>query len=161
MGVKYDNDAGRTEMRQMVVFAIGSKEYAVDILAVREVTRPAALTPMPGRSELVDGLMTVGEEAVPVINLRRALGEASGSYDQAGRIIITQAGDKVIGLAVDAVNEIIRLGGRTPYKMDPPSGPSNGRHLCGIVRIEDRCLHILDIGCVVDEALTGSFVTGA
>ena len=161
MDAKSDTNARQDDISQVVVFTVGSKEYAVDILAVREVIRPATLTHAPGLPDYVDGLMALGEETIPVTSLRRVLGEASGPDDQYGRIIIAGVGDKAVGLAVDSVREVLRLGGQTPYMMEPPSEATSGRYMRGVVRTEDHRLHLLDLDRLVDEVLTGMIPTRA
>ncbi len=161
MDAKSDTKARTEDISQVVVFTVGSKEYAVDVLAVREVTRPTTLTPAPGLPDCVDGLMTLGEKTIPVTNLARVLGQASGSADQHSRIIIAGAGDRAVGLAVDSVSEVLRLGGQTSYVMEPPSEATGGRYLRGIVRTEDHRLHLLDLDRMVDEVLAGMAPTRA
>ena len=67
-----DNDLGDEE--QLVSFQVGSEEYALDILAVREILRVSEITEVPNVPDYVKGLFTIRKRLMPVVDLRTLLG---------------------------------------------------------------------------------------
>src|SRR5687768_11763794 len=68
-------------------FTLGGAPYAVETRFLREVTRLADLTPVPGAPDLLLGLVSVRGEVVAVFDLRRLLGFGAGG-DGARRLLV-------------------------------------------------------------------------
>ncbi len=102
-------ERGSLEIRQMVSLRLGNEEFGVDIRNVREIIRLTDITAVPGSPDYVRGVVNLRGDVLPVIDLRSRFGldwkEPSGS----DRIVVVTCQNRVSGLIVDSVSEVIQL----------------------------------------------------
>jgi len=101
---KLDNETFR-----LCIFLIGKQRFAVDIMRVREIVRPSAITPVPKSPFGMEGLIDLRGEVLPLFDLRLRFdlkARASIKLPKA-RFLITRVGGRQLGLAVDHVLEVI------------------------------------------------------
>jgi chemotaxis signal transduction protein len=84
-------------MRTIVRFRTSEGDYAVPVEQVSEVRSAAALTPLPAPGPGVIGLMSRGDEALPVL----AIFGASGRH-----VVVVDEGSLSFGLLVDEVTGV-------------------------------------------------------
>jgi CheY-like chemotaxis protein len=85
---------------QIVCFQIGDQRYGLDIMRVKEVAFAAPVIAVPGAPAFVAGIVEVHGVYVPLVDLRRRFGVASGA---AGRLLLVALDGLIIALAVDRV----------------------------------------------------------
>ena len=90
-------------------FEVGGQVYALDVSQLREVVRWQPLTPLPDGPALIEGVIDLRDDVVPVVNLGRALGGAPAELAERSRIAITEVDGLVLGLAVDAAIEVFAI----------------------------------------------------
>ena len=99
-------------------FEVAGQVYALDVSQLREVVRWQPLTPLPGGPTLVEGVIDLHGDVVPVVDLGRALGGSPVEPALRARIAITEVDGLVVGLAVDAAIEVFPVD--TATLEDPP-----------------------------------------
>ena len=62
--------AVREDSREVLVFVLGSEEYAVDILKVQEIRGYEKVTPIPAAPAYLKGVVNLRGIIVPVIDMR-------------------------------------------------------------------------------------------
>ena len=92
--------------RRLVIFRLGERAYGIDLVGVREILRPRALTRLPGAPAAVMGLANVRGQIVTVVDLGVALGLRT--EPAAGSVMLVEHGPKLVGAAVDEVLEVQR-----------------------------------------------------
>lgn len=126
-----------------VSFSLGEKQFGLHLDDVVHIIRFEQVLPVPGAPELVEGVLNLRGEVVPVINLRRALGLAAASGGRRRRVIIIRREDRIFGLLVDGVGEIkvgdndYRPGGSYPGLADTA--------VLGVVTMQEETLIVLDV----------------
>ena len=65
-------DSGTNEV-EFLEFLIGSTSFGINVLKVREIIKPVAVTKIPHSHKNVEGIMELRGEVLPIINLRKAL----------------------------------------------------------------------------------------
>lgn len=139
--------------REYLTFLLGGEEYAVEIARVREVLKVPAITEVPRAPGHVLGVVMVRGEVVAVFDPRRRLGlAAAGVPGHAGRVLVCDAGDGVVGLLVDAVSQVVRL---RPSEIEPRPqgiGGAAAEYIAGIGRDRGRMVILLDLGAVLGGA---------
>lgn len=134
-----------SELLQLVSFIIAGEEYGVDILAVREIIRPVAITRVPHAPGFVEGVINLRGRIVPVIDLRRRFGLPERQRDRDARIVVVEIADKIVGFIVDAVREVIRVA-RNAIELPPELAVGvDARYITGITRLDDRLLILLEL----------------
>lgn len=134
---------------QWVVFQTGGQEYALSVDQVVEVLRMALLTPVAEAPIGFAGILNLRGQAVPVLDLVARLGGGSraSSLDQA--IVIVSVNNRLVGLIVDAVDEVVSLDDADVKAADPLLGHRN--YYLGVARWEQRVILLIDVDRLVRD----------
>jgi purine-binding chemotaxis protein CheW len=92
---------------QIVVFLLGEQEYALPISDVHEIIAYAPPARVPARDERVLGVINVRGRIVPVYDISAQLGVPDAPVPT--RVVIVNAGDRQIGLAVTQVADVLSV----------------------------------------------------
>lgn len=98
------------EERQLVTFFIGHEEFALPIDKVREIIRVGQITAVPKTQDFVRGILNLRGSIVSVIDLRRKFGYQERAVDEQARILICEDGSSLLGILVDGVKEVTKIG---------------------------------------------------
>jgi len=141
---------------QLVSFMIDDVEYAVDILVVHEILRMPEITRLPNCPDFIMGVINLRGNVIPVVDVRTRFGfEVAGATDLS-RIIVVETGEKLVGLFVDSVHQVVRI---TENSIDSASEMIDGISdifISGIGRYRNRLIIILNLDNILfqDEELT-------
>lgn len=147
------------EERRYLVFDLAGEAYAADIMEVREIAKIYALTEVPRTPREVLGVLSKRGVVMPVVDLAAVLGLRAPLMDlhRDQRVLVTGDGDRVCGLRVDRVRQVIRLGPRQIEEVPPSLGSRNAHMLLGLGRprtegADKTSLYILlDIPAVLEQ----------
>src|SRR4030042_1994729 len=92
----------------LVTFNLG-EEYGVPISQVQEIVRVGGITMVPNSPSYMEGVINLRGRVLPVLNIRKRLGLPDKEMSNASRIMVIEVGNKVIGLLVDAVSQVIKV----------------------------------------------------
>ena len=96
-------------LRELLTFELDNSPYAIPVERVREIIRPREATPMPRVPDCVVGVIAMRGEIVQIVDLRMRLGLALSPPTRRSRIIVLHGDDdRVTGVLVDAVREVLR-----------------------------------------------------
>ncbi len=137
---------------QLVTFRLGKEEYGIPINDVQEINRLTTITEVPKAPDFIDGVMNLRGNVIPVINLRKRFGLEDTEKDESTRVIIVNLEDRLTGLIVDSVSEVLRLAKSSIQR--PPriiKEDVNIQFIDSIGKIDDqRMIFILDIEKILD-----------
>ena len=137
------------EMLQLVTFNLGSEEFALDILLVQEINRRVEITKVPKTPEFVEGVINLRGKIVPVLDLRKRFGLVGHEFTAQSRIIVVNIDNRVLGLLVDSVSEVLQIPAHTIEPPPPLVAGIDAAYIKGIGKLEDRLLILLDLGKVL------------
>lgn len=102
---------------------------------IQAISRPANLTPMPRVQGALDGVFSLRGQVVPVVNLQkwREPGAVTGNPAQ---VLVLRSGQKVIGLAVDAVRGLLKVSHAEVHRVHHDDEPNEFFH--SVAMAEDR-----------------------
>lgn len=135
---------GEIGLRQVVVFSVGGRLLAADILRVQEILRMVEITPFPRMPAFALGAINVRGRIVPVINLRGKLGLPDAPPGPRTCIVLVGAGAQVIGFLVDEVSEVVDLPESLVEPADAGPGWMRSEIFSGIGKLPGRMVVILD-----------------
>ena len=92
--------------RQVVIFEVASEWYGLDVASVREIGTLGHVTPVPGAGDLVEGVIDLRGQVIPVLDLRKRFSLSPAEGDAARRIVVTEFGGHRLALVVDAVSRV-------------------------------------------------------
>lgn len=132
----------------------GGQVYALELLKIREVVRPAPLLPLRGADPAVAGLINLRGQVVPVVDLGLHLGEAAVADTPATRVIVLEAGGDVLGLRVDSIDDVAEIG---DDRIEPAHtarlAPVGDPRVRGIARVGGEVILLLDAARLLEAPL--------
>lgn len=139
---------------ELISFRIGEQEYCVDIMAVREIRGWAAATPLPQSPPYVRGVINLRGAVLPIIDLANRLGFGVTEPDARHVIIVVRIGNRVVGLLVDAVSEILTTTADAIQPTPDVACDAVKRFVKGILAVEGRMISWIVLDQILpDQAL--------
>jgi len=93
---------------QFVAFRCGQTNYGIPITTVREIRSWQPTTGIPGRSNSSRGVLDIRGTVVEVFDLNALLGGTETQPSAGSVVLVLALDDRVVGLLVDAVSDIIQ-----------------------------------------------------
>ena len=128
-----------------VVFQIGEGHYSIPLEEVSQIMRYENVTDVPTAPPFVDGVINVGGDVIPVVNLRTRFALDSAEVSRKNRVIIVQKHDIRYGILVDSVREILDLDQDSVAAEAASVFGMKSEFVRGIAKIRDYLLVLLDI----------------
>ncbi len=126
-------------------FTIGEDEFALDIMKIKEIIKYQKITPIPKAPEFIEGVINLRGLVVPIVDMRMRFGLPSIATHKGLKIIIVQVEDKIIGILVDKVLNILKLPSESVL---PPPAVVKGiesEYLLGICESGEKLILLLDL----------------
>jgi len=138
--------------KRFLSFRLLDEEYAASIMDVREILTIRSLTAVPRAPKEVLGVVSKRGIVLPVIDLATSLGLRAPDrrLRPSQRVLVVGDGDRVCGLRVDSVSEVIRLQTSQIEAVPASLGQRNAGLLLGLGRTEDAMYILLDVDAVLD-----------
>ncbi|MEL7214313.1 MAG: chemotaxis protein CheW [Pseudomonadota bacterium] len=129
---------------QFVSFRVGERIYGVDIMQVREITQWAPTTPLPNQPAHTRGVLNLRGTIVPVHDLRMRFGGPQTEPQSSHVIVIVSIREKLTGILVDAVSDIISAV-REDILPVPNASDIDTPAIAGLVNKEETVVAIIDL----------------
>lgn len=130
---------------QYLTFTLGTEEYAVDILKVQEIRGYDAVTAIANAPAFIKGVINLRGVIVPIVDMRIKFNVSEVSYNQFTVVIILNVINRVVGIVVDGVSDVITLPGEQ-MKPAPEFGAAlDTRYIKGLGTIDQRMIVLVDI----------------
>ena len=144
---------------EFLSFTLGEEHYGVDILKVQEIRGYDSVTRLPDAPDYIKGVINLRGTIVPVIDLRLKLRLKEARYDAFTVMIVLNVDDRVVGIVVDSVSDVIPLNAEQ-IRPKPEFGAAvDTRFICGIGTQDERMLILLDIETLLDTTDIGQAAT--
>jgi purine-binding chemotaxis protein CheW len=140
--------------RQMVVFRVGSEEFALDIMDLKEVVVMRAVTPVPETESYVEGVMNLRGNLVPVLDLRKRLRALSVVDSSERRIIVSSLDGRLVGLIVDGASEVIRVREEMIEPAPDMILEMGAGYITGVINLGSRFITMIDLRKALTEDIT-------
>lgn len=140
---------------EVLAFTLGQEEYGIDILKVQEIRGYDAVTKIANAPEFIKGVINLRGVIVPIVDMRIMFNLGEPSYDQFTVVIILTIGNRVVGMVVDSVSDVITLSAEQ-IKPAPEMGTTmKSDYLLGLGTIEERMLILVDIDLLMSSSDMG------
>lgn len=137
-----------TELRELLVVTLDGDSFALSVEDVREVLRAAQPMALPNAPAIVEGVLNVRGELVPLLSIRSRLGRPPRELRAADYIVVARASGRVVAFAVDAVVELRRI---AASDITVAAAVVRGTsHVEGVARLPDGAMVIHDLGALLD-----------
>ena len=153
MDVKDRNDEN---LKKYMTFRLMEENYGVDILKVREIIGLMDITPVPRSEYYLKGVINLRGKIIPVVDLRRKLGLEQAESTRETCIITvtlpaTTGGEVVVGLLVDAVNEVMEVAPGQIEDLPSIGSRVSTEFVTGVAKVEGKVCILLDIERSIEE----------
>jgi cheR methyltransferase, SAM binding domain len=132
---------------KMVTFSLAGKDYAIDILKIKEIAKAGRFTYVPNSAPFVIGVYNLRGEIIPIIDLRLFFNipvpERTGEEQES--IIIISFGEQKYGVVVDGIDRVIGIQSSSIQPPHPLFGDINIKYIYGVVETGDRLYILLDV----------------
>jgi purine-binding chemotaxis protein CheW len=125
--------------QQLVVFSLGSEEYALPIGAVHEIIRFTEPRTVASDDAWIRGVIGLRGKIIPIFDLAARMG-LDGAGSQPGKIVIVESGTGQVGVMVDEVEEVLTVS--SDQLEDVPT--ANRESIEAIAKIGDRLVILLN-----------------
>jgi purine-binding chemotaxis protein CheW len=112
---------------QVVILRVQGGDYAVPIHRVQEIVRVPEITRVPHAQAGVEGVINLRGRVLPVVDLAARLALGTTERARSARVVVVDGGSESIGLLVDGVSEVLRVGSSD---VEPPTATTTGDGSC-------------------------------
>jgi purine-binding chemotaxis protein CheW len=128
---------------QLVTFTIGRQEFAFDILQVERILRYTEPAPLPKAPDFLEGVLSYGGSAIPVIDLRKRF-EVAAQIGEETRMMVIQIETQRVVILVDAVREVVKVDSTAITAPGPLVSGLAAVYIAGIISQPERTIIILN-----------------
>jgi purine-binding chemotaxis protein CheW len=133
------------EARDYLSFRLGAEEYAIDILKVQEIRGYDHVTRIANTPAFIKGVINLRGHIAPIVDLRIKFELGVVEYDQFTVVIVLSLKDRVVGIVVDSVSDVITLGAADIRPAPEFAATINTAFIEGLASLEERMIIIADI----------------
>lgn len=137
--------AGSEATQQFITFTLGSQEYGVDIMRVREIKGWAETTSLPKAPPHIRGVINLRGVIVPILDLRARFGMGMTEPGPMHVVIIVTTAERISGLLVDTVSDIVAVPPEAVRPVPPMGAGEEAGLLDGLVAIGDRMVTLVSL----------------
>ena len=134
-----------TGEEQFLTFRLDGQEYGIAILKVQEIKGWDKITPIPNSPAYVIGVLNLRGVIVPVIDLRKRFHLKAAEPNAFTVIVVVNVGERLAGMVVDAVSDVIRLGAEQHCITPEYEGQQEREFIEGMAQIDGRLLVLLNV----------------
>ncbi|MDA8388272.1 MAG: protein phosphatase CheZ [Nitrospiraceae bacterium] len=130
-------------MEQFIGFKLGSMEYTIPILKVREIINAPVITRMPQSPDYIEGVTNLRGSIIVIVNLKSLLNMHGENGGAGGKIIVISSGKITFGVLVDGITGVIEIDGGA---VEHPERffSEKMEQIKGVAKINDKLLVLLD-----------------
>ncbi len=153
-GVNANNasaEAGQTAVGgKYLTFMLGGEQYGVHIGHVREIigAMGVTITAVPGLATDIKGVLNLRGMVISIIDLRSKFMMEEKAHDRETCVIILQLGQRPVGAVVDAVSDVVDIGGGSICAPPEIGGELNGHCILGFGKVKNRVVVLLNAGAI-------------
>jgi purine-binding chemotaxis protein CheW len=137
-----------------LTFRLASEEYGAEILKIREIIGLMKITRIPQAPDYIRGVINLRGKVIPVLDLRRRFNvEITPDTEQTCIIVVdinAASGKLLMGVVVDAVSEVLDVGGDQIEEAPAIGAALDVAFIHGIAKIKNDVKILLDIDRVFD-----------
>ena len=130
---------------EYLTFRLGGEEYGIDILKVQEIRGYDAVTKIANAPAFIKGVINLRGAIVPIVDLRIKFDLGKVEYDAFTVVIILHVNQRVVGIVVDGVSDVIGLMADQINPVPDLVASIDTRYLVGLGSVSERMLILVDI----------------
>ncbi|HSR03278.1 MAG TPA: chemotaxis protein CheW [Proteiniclasticum sp.] len=129
--------------RQIIVFTLGEKYYAVNSDQVEEISKLIPSTLVPNAPKHIEGLINLRGNVISLVNLAKLL--HLNEDECYNNIVILDRQDEKIGILVTEVKEVLKIEEKDIEKVSAET--RNG--VVGILQLQSELVNYIDLDRII------------
>lgn len=145
-------DTTQVKKLEFVTLVAGGQNFCIEITQIREIRRWSPVTILPHSASHVLGVINLRGAVIPIIDLAAKLGFEKIEPTERHVIIITAIEERIIGLLVESVSEI--LGVSSDMVRETPRGPEDAttRAILGVIPVGDDMTKVINLATLMPSS---------
>lgn len=141
---------------KMITFSLAGKDYAIDIMKVKEIAKAGRFTYVPNALPFVLGVYNLRGDIIPIIDFRiffniEVAEKKSGDLEN---LLIVTVGEQSFGVVVDEIDSVVGIQKSTIQPPHPLFGDINIKYIYGVVESNKHLYILLDIDRIFTSRMT-------
>ena len=137
--------------RELIAFRIGSQEFCVDIMSVREIRGWTPATPLPRSPGYMKGVINLRGTVLPIIDLGARFGLTTSEPTARHVIMVAHIGGRMVGLLVDAVSVILQMSEASVQPTPDVASDQVKTFVKGIFSIDGRMISLIELDYILPQ----------
>jgi purine-binding chemotaxis protein CheW len=133
------------QANEFLTFRLGREEYGIEILKVQEIRGWEQPTTIANAPEFIKGVINLRGTIVPIVDMRIKFNLGRAEYDVFTVVIILNVANRIVGMVVDSVSDVITLAGEQTRPAPDFSSTFDTQYITGLGTVEQRMLILVDI----------------
>ena len=132
---------------KMITFSLAEKDYAIDIMKVKEIAKANNFTYVPNTAPFVLGVYNLRGDIIPIIDLRIFFNIPikQRAKDTIESMVIINVDDQIFGIVVDRIDKVVGVSKNTIQPPHPIFGDINIKYIYGVVENSGQLYILLDV----------------
>ncbi|WP_085314245.1 chemotaxis protein CheW [Derxia lacustris] len=149
---KFSADSQVNDIHEFLTFRLGQEEYGIDILKVQEIRGYEQPTRIANAPDFIKGVINLRGTIVPIVDMRLKFNVGEANYDAFTVVIILNIANRVVGIVVDSVSDVLTLEQNQIRPTPEFSGALDVSYVMGLGSIGERMLILVDIERLMTSA---------
>lgn len=142
-------NAGAAGTRELIAFRIGTQEFCIDIMSIREIRGWTPATPLPKAPGFVRGVINLRGTVLPIVDLAVRLGFMPSEPTARHAIMVSQIGQQIVGLLVEGVSDIFTVSDTDIQPTPDVASDMAKRFVRGVIAIDGRMISLISLNAVL------------
>ncbi len=131
--------------KEYLTFRLGAEEYGIDILKVQEIRGYEEPTHIANSPPYIKGVVNLRGTIVPIVDMRMRFACEKVEYNGFTVSIILNVGDRVVGVVVDSVSDVMELPADAVKPAPEMGSVIDAQYITGLGQVGERLMILLDI----------------
>lgn len=141
--------AGAAGTRELIAFRIGTQEFCIDIMSIREIRGWTPATPLPKAPGFVRGVINLRGTVLPIVDLAVRLGFVPSEPTARHAIMVSQIGQQIVGLLVEGVSDIFTVSDSDIQPTPDVASDMAKKFVRGVIAIDGRMISLISLNAVL------------
>jgi purine-binding chemotaxis protein CheW len=140
-------------LEEYLCFRVANEEYAINIMAIKEIIKPRDVTEVPRMPEFISGVISLRGIIIPIMDMRLRLALPSVQRTGRERVVVLRKGTGFCGVFVDEVLQVARI---NKADIEAPPAVLDGidrDFVKGLGRFDKRMLILLNLETILDVSI--------
>lgn len=132
---------------KMVTFSLSGKDYAIDIMNVKEIAKAGNFTYVPNVLPFVVGVYNLRGDIIPILDMRMFFNirTAPAKKDELENLLILTVEEQTFGIIVDKIDKVVGVQKSSIQPPHPLFSDVNIKYISGVIESNKRLYILLDI----------------